>query len=152
MATQSATRTLRDVRGMRGLPWRVRIARRLGRELPPARCGVAWIPRLEVPGADGMIRLCDVDTAGRSRNVTDGIVRLSSGATEPQAVTVPMSSTAHRFEPGHRLRVQVSGGAFPRYARNTGTGEPLATAARLVSTDIEVYHDQARPSALVLPG
>jgi uncharacterized protein len=98
------------------------------------------------------VRLCDVDTAGRSRNVTDGIVRLSSGATKPQAVTVPMSSTAHRFEPGHRLRLQVSGGAFPRYARNTGTGEPLATATRLVATDIEVYHDQARPSALVLPG
>jgi predicted acyl esterase len=92
-----------------------------------------------------------VDTAGRSRNVTDGIVRLSSGVTEPQAVTVPMSSTAHRFEPGHRLRLQVSGGAFPRYARNTGTGEPLATAARLVPTDIEVYHNLARPSALVLP-
>jgi uncharacterized protein len=96
-------------------------------------------------------RLCDVDTAGRSRNVTDGIVRLSSGATGPQAVTVPMSSAAHRFEPGHRLRLQVSGGAFRRYARNTGTGEPLATATRLVPTDIEVYHDQARPSALVLP-
>jgi predicted acyl esterase len=48
--------------------------------------------------------------------------------------------------------VQVSGGAFPRYARNTGTGEPLANAARLVATDIEVYHDRARPSALVLPG
>jgi len=27
----------------------------------------------------------------------------------------------------------------------------LATATRLVPTDIEVYHDQARPSALVLP-
>jgi hypothetical protein len=52
-----------------------------------------------------------------------------------------------RLAGGHRR-----GGAFPRYARNTGTGEPLATAARLVSTDIEVYHDQARPSALVLPG
>ena len=59
MATQSETRTLRDVRGMRGLPWRVRMARRLGRELPPARCGVAWIPRLEVPGADGMVLLTD---------------------------------------------------------------------------------------------
>jgi uncharacterized protein len=92
-----------------------------------------------------------VDAAGRSRNVTDGIVRLSPGATGPQAVTVPMSSTAHRFEPGHRLRLQVSGGAFPRYARNTGTGEPVATATGLVPTDIEVFHDQARPSALVLP-
>ena len=53
--------------------------------------------------------------------------------------------------PGHRLRLQVSGGAHPRFARNTGTGEPLATATRLVPTEIEVYHHQARPSALLLP-
>jgi uncharacterized protein len=97
------------------------------------------------------VRLCDVDATGRSRNVTDGILRLSSGDIGPQAAIVPMSSTAHQFAPGHRLRLQVSGGAHPRFARNTGTGEPLATATRLIATDIEVYHDQARPSALVLP-
>ena len=96
-------------------------------------------------------RLCDVDTEGRSRNVTDGILRLASGDSGPQTVTVPMSSIAHQFAPGHRLRLQVSGGAHPRFARSTGTGEPLATATRLVATDIEVYHGQARPSALLLP-
>ena len=96
-------------------------------------------------------RLCDVDTDGRSRNVTDGIVRLASGAPGLQTVIVRMSSAAHQFAPGHRLRLQVSGGAYPRFARNTGTGEPLATATRLVPTDIEVYHDPARPSALLLP-
>jgi hypothetical protein len=57
MAAESAARTVRGVRGTRGLPRRVRLARRLGRELPPARCGVAWIPRLEVPGADGVTLL-----------------------------------------------------------------------------------------------
>ncbi len=97
------------------------------------------------------VRLCDVDPQGRSRNVTDGILRLPPGALAEEAVTVPMSSTAHQFAPGHRLRLQVSGGANPRFARNTGTGEPLATATRLVPTDIEVYHDQGRPSALLLP-
>ena len=97
------------------------------------------------------VRLCDVDPQGRSWNVTDGILRLTPGALAEEAVTVPMSSTAHQFAPGHRLRLQVSGGAHPRFARNTGTGEPLATATRLVPTDIEVYHDEARPSALLLP-
>jgi predicted acyl esterase len=97
------------------------------------------------------VRLCDVDPQGRSRNVTDGILRLTPGALAEEAVTVPMSSAAHQFAPGHRLRLQVSGGAHPRFARSTGTGEPLATATRLVPTDIEVYHDQARPSALLLP-
>ena len=96
-------------------------------------------------------RLCDVDPQGRSWNVTDGILRLTPGALAQEAVTVPMSSTAHQFAPGHRLRLQVSGGAHPRFARHTGTGEPLATATRLVPTDIEIYHDQARPSALLLP-
>jgi uncharacterized protein len=97
------------------------------------------------------VRLCDVDPQWRSWNVTDGILRLTPGALAEEAVTVPMSATAHQFAPGHRLRLQVSGGAHPRFARNTGTGEPLATGTRLVPTDIEVYHDQARPSALLLP-
>lgn len=90
-------------------------------------------------------RLCDVDARGRSQNVTDGIIRLSPGQ---DTVTVPMSSAAYQFAPGHRIRLQVSGGAFPRFARNTGTGEPPATATRLVPTDIEVRHDGT--SALLL--
>ena len=49
-----------EIRGIRGLPRRVRIVRRLSRELPPARCGVRWIPRLEVPGAaEGVTLLTD---------------------------------------------------------------------------------------------
>ena len=47
------------IRGTRGLPRRVRVLRRLARELPPARCGVGWIPRLEVPGAEGVMLLTD---------------------------------------------------------------------------------------------
>ena len=89
------------------------------------------------------VRLCNVDTEGRSRNVTDGIVRLGPGVTGRQAVSVPMSSTAHHLAPGHRLRLRVSGGAFPRFARNTGTGESLTAATRLVPTDVEVFHDLA---------
>lgn len=101
-------------------------------------------------------RLCDVDPGGQSRNVTDGIVRLAGGAASGEtsageAVTVPMSSVAYRFAPGHRLRLQVSGGAHPRFARHTGTAEPLATASQLVPTDVIVYHDAAGPSALLLP-
>lgn len=97
------------------------------------------------------VRLCDVDAEGRSRNVTDGILQLMDATPHDETVTVAMSSTAYQFAPGHRLRLQVSGGAHPRFARNTGTGEPLATATRLVPTDIVVYHDTTRPSALLLP-
>jgi predicted acyl esterase len=47
--------------------------------------------------------------------------------------------------------VQVSSGAFPRYARNPGSGEPRATATRLVPAGQSVYHDPDRPSAIILP-
>nr|BFE69187.1 hypothetical protein GCM10020092_024880 [Actinoplanes digitatis] len=52
---------------------------------------------------------------------------------------------------GHRIRLQVSGGAHPRFARNPGTGEPLGTAVRMVATRTTVHHDPVHPSALVLP-
>jgi uncharacterized protein len=96
---------------------------------------------------DLFVRLCDVDPAGRSWNVCDGLLRVA-GETAP--VRVELWPTAYRFRAGHRIRVQVSGGAHPRFARNTGTGEPLATASRLRPVDIEVFHDAAHPSALHL--
>ncbi|KOG65837.1 peptidase S15 [Streptomyces griseoflavus] len=99
--------------------------------------------------ADVFVRLCDVDERGRSVNVCDGIRRLdpATAAAGPAEVTVDMSPTAHSFAAGHRIRLQISGGAHPRFARNTGTGEPPATATRLVPTEITVHH----PSSLVLP-
>jgi predicted acyl esterase len=45
----------------------------------------------------------------------------------------------------------VPSGAFPRFARNTGTGEPHVTADTLRAADQEVYHDPAHPSAIILP-
>jgi predicted acyl esterase len=60
-------------------------------------------------------------------------------------------AVAHRFKAGHRIRVQVSSGSVPRYARNPGTGESRATASRLAAADQSVYHDPAHPSATTLP-
>ncbi|HKT00407.1 MAG TPA: CocE/NonD family hydrolase [Rugosimonospora sp.] len=100
--------------------------------------------------ADVFVRLCDVDPGGRSGNVCDGLVSLTT-ADEPGCVTVRLWPTAYRFRRGHRIRVQVSSGAFPRYARNPGTGEPHASATTLRAADQAVYHDPAHPSALILP-
>ena len=106
--------------------------------------------RSSLPFADVFVRLCDVDPGGRSVNVCDGLTSLT-GAEELAAISVRLWPTAHRFRRGHRIRVQVSSGAFPRYARNPGTGEPHATATTLRAADQEVHHDPAHPSAIVLP-
>ena len=106
--------------------------------------------RSALPHADVFVRLCDVDPRGQSFNVCDGLVSLS-GADSLQRAAVRLWPTAHLFKRGHRIRVQVSSGAFPRYARNTGTGEPRATVTRLLPADQSVYHDPEHPSAIILP-
>jgi uncharacterized protein len=98
------------------------------------------------PNADLFVRLCDVDRRGRSRNVCDGIVRLTAADPLTGTVRVGMIGAAHRFGRGHRLRLQVAGGAHPRFARNPGNGQVEAPAKDFVVTHYSVRH----PSALVV--
>jgi hypothetical protein len=117
--------------------------------------------RPELGHADLFVRLCDVGADGVSRNVVDGIRRLDPrsvpaddvtvGPDGVLAVDVELFPTAYRFRAGHRLRLQVAGGAFPRFARNLGTGEPFATATTGRPCRFEVFHDAAHPSRLELP-
>jgi putative CocE/NonD family hydrolase len=100
--------------------------------------------------ADVFVRLCDVDPRGRSTNICDGLTSLTDADTLARA-TVRLWPTAYRFKRGHRIRIQVSSGAFPRFARNPGTGEPHTTATALKAADQEVHHDPAHPSAVLLP-
>jgi putative CocE/NonD family hydrolase len=105
---------------------------------------------------DFFVRLCDVAPNGRSKNISDGIVRLRPGAvtrSEDNSLSVPISMwpTAHSFRRGHRLRLQVSSGAHPLFIRNTGTDEPLASATTLRAADQEIFHDPEHPSCVVLP-
>jgi len=85
------------------------------------------------PHADVFVRLCDVDERGRSRNFSDRLRRLdpSVPAGEVQLLTLELDPCFHRLLPGHRLRLQVSGGAFPRYARNLGMDGTLIEGSTL---------------------
>jgi putative CocE/NonD family hydrolase len=102
------------------------------------------------PYADLFIRICDVDRKGRSHNITDTLARLDTAvpAGEAQQITARLSPCAHRLLTGHRLRLQLSGGAHPQYARNLGTGEPLATGASLKPACHTIHHADTR---LTLP-
>ena len=86
--------------------------------------------------ADVFVRVCDVDEKSVSRNVVDGIRRLSpqtmpaedvqAGEDQILAVDVGLYPTGYRIQAGHRIRVQVSGGAFPRFARTSAPGSRSA--------------------------
>lgn len=112
--------------------------------------------RSTVEHTDLFVRLCEVDRRGRSRHVCDGIQRITPDNAERDSegvlrVDVELWPTAHRFRQGHCIRLQVSSGAHPRFIRNPGTGDPLATASRLVAAGQEVFHDVRYPSHVALP-
>ncbi len=106
---------------------------------------------------DFFANLCDVSPNGRkSINICDGIIRLTpqlqpSDKDGIRKVTIELLSTAHCFKKDHRIRLQVSSGAHPRYLRNLGTGEPISTGTLLQKVDQEIFHDRAHPSVLILP-
>ena len=104
---------------------------------------------------DWFVRLCDVAPSGKSRNICDGLVRLTHtswrGSDGVAVVEVRLWPAAHVFRRGHRIRVLVSSGAHPRFARNLGGAEPLATGVTMHSVDQEIWHAPDHPSAILLP-
>jgi uncharacterized protein len=99
--------------------------------------------------------LSDVDAKGRSLQVVDGYVRLRPGkpaadASGVRRITIECWPTAYRFKRGHRMRLIIGSGAHPRYARNLGTGEPLATATEMVSAHQQILHGTTHGSVVSL--
>ncbi len=111
--------------------------------------------RSSLTNTDLFVRLSDVDETGRSINICDGIVRKTSrDPAVPQDVwklNLKLHATAHCFRRGHSLRLVIASGAHPRFARNTGTDEPLGEATKLEAAEVEIFHEPARPSAIHLP-
>lgn len=106
------------------------------------------------PYCDVFVRLCDVDERGRSRNLTDQIVRCSPADVTPGQVRrlrITLTDISHVFAAGHRIRLQLAGGAHPRFARNLGTDADLVHGTRMASVTHEIQHSARYPSALVLP-
>ncbi|WP_345131773.1 CocE/NonD family hydrolase [Dactylosporangium darangshiense] len=111
------------------------------RATTPSRDGVP------TPHFDVFVRLCEVDEQGRSWNICDGLARAAETHDPAHPVRVELWPTAHRFPTGRRIRVQISGGAHPRFSRNPGTGAPLGHELELRSVRQEIL----APSSITLP-
>ena len=103
---------------------------------------------LDNPYVDVFARVSEVDTKGRSHNVSDGYRRL---VRRPQdgPLRLELDEIAHRFRAGSRIRVLVAGGSHPRYTRNLGTGEDQARGSRMAPATHVIHHGGR--SRLVLP-
>jgi putative CocE/NonD family hydrolase len=110
---------------------------------------------------DFTAKLVDVGPDGFAQNLTEGIVRgryrNSQETPEPlkpngiYKLTIDLWSTSNVFRQGHRLRLEVSSSNFPRFDRNTNTGDDPAHAKKFVSAVNTILHDREHQSALFLP-
>ncbi len=109
-----------------------------------------WV-KSSAQSADFFVRVTDVHPDGASYNVIDALrrvehdPRLLSGQ-EPLKLEIDLGPCAHCFDTGHRLRVQISSGAFPFYVRNLGTGEDVATGTRIIVAEQTLSHDSRFPA------
>lgn len=103
------------------------------------------------PSTDWVVRLCEVDAAGVSRNIVDGITRVQTEPGRVDEVDIDLWSTAIMIRAGHRLRVQITSSNFPRWDRNLNTGEdPIGGTSMRVARQ-QVHYDRSRPSRIILP-
>ena len=111
---------------------------------------------------DFTAKLLDVHPDGFCQRLCDGMVRarFRNGHRQPETRLTPgevtefgidLWSTSHVFAPGHRIRLEVSSSAFPKYDRNLNTGGPLDTGTEMVTATNSVWHSRGFASHLVLP-
>lgn len=113
------------------------------------------------PDTDFMAKLMVVKPDGRAINLVDGVLRtrfregfdkevmLTPG--EPAKLDIDLWATSYRFDPGDRLRVDISSSNFPRLARNLNTGATFARTDKMKVARQTLYLDSERPSYVVLP-
>ena len=117
---------------------------------------------ISTPDADLIVNLHEVYPDGRAiRLGTGGALRLRYHGgfdrevrLEPgrvYAVEIPLAYVGHTLAAGHVLRVTVSGTEFPILDPNPNTGEPIATATRMQTSEIRIHHDSEHPSRVELP-
>jgi len=113
------------------------------------------------PDTDFTAILIDMYPDGRWMLVCEGILRMRfRNTTEKEElmtpgttyeITIDLENTALTFLKGHRVGVIISSSSYPRYDVNLNDGGPLYQGGKGVVATNSIYHDAARPSALILP-
>ncbi|MCF0070689.1 CocE/NonD family hydrolase [Dyadobacter sp. CY261] len=110
---------------------------------------------------DWMVKLVDLYPDGFAMPVSEGIIRAKfrEGLDKVKLLTpnqvyeyeIEMTGTANVFQPGHRIRVDITSSNFPQFDRNPNTGEPLGTSTKTRVAQQTIHHGGTKLSHIVLP-
>jgi uncharacterized protein len=110
---------------------------------------------------DFTAKLIDVWPNGFAERLSDGIVRarFRNGMEKEELIQpgtinqylIDAWNTCDMYQIGHRIRIEISSSAFPKYPRNLNTGEPLGRNTKRLTAQQAIYHDAQHPSHVTLP-
>ncbi|MGZ6368387.1 MAG: CocE/NonD family hydrolase [Ktedonobacteraceae bacterium] len=113
------------------------------------------------PDTDFMAKLVDILPSGFVQRLCDGMVRarFRDGMDRPSLIepgkiykfSIDCWNTSQVFKTGHRIGLEISSSAFPKFDRNLNTGAPLGVTTKMAIAEQMIYHDVEHPSAMVLP-
>ena len=112
---------------------------------------------------DFTARLCVVDSAGRSKNLQEGIarVRYRNSLSQPELmtpgeiyeITIDLGPVGAKISAQSRLRLDLSSSDFPQWDRNLNTGgTPLHEGPmEAVPATQTVFHNSSYPTRVGIP-
>ena len=113
------------------------------------------------PDTDFMAKLVDIWPSGFVQRLCDGMVRarFREGMDRPTLIepgkiykfSIDCWNTCQVFKSGHRIGLEISSSAFPKFDRNLNTGAPLGITKEMAIAEQRIYHDLEHQSAVVLP-
>jgi uncharacterized protein len=113
------------------------------------------------PDTDFFARLIDVAPDGTNRDIASGMVRARyrDGLDKPKLLTpgevveyrIKLRPTSNEFQPGHRIRLDITSSDFPNYDRNHNTAADQNADAKLEVAEQTIHHGGVKASRLILP-
>jgi putative CocE/NonD family hydrolase len=127
-------------------------------------CGPLRVSLLAASSArdtDWTAKLLDVHPDGFAQRLNDGIVRARFRHSDsheeflvpgkPEAYAIDAWATCIAMQPGHRLRLEISSSAFPKFVPNLNTGGAGGSETLGVKASQTVFHDREHPSYVMVP-
>ena len=113
------------------------------------------------PDTDFFVKLIDVAPDGSNRDIASGMVRarFRDGLDKPKLLQpgkvieyhIKLRPASNEFQPGHRIRLDITSSDFPNFDRNHNTAADQNADAQLAIAEQTIYHGGETTSRLILP-
>jgi putative CocE/NonD family hydrolase len=100
---------------------------------------------------DFIVCVQDVFPDGKIINIQEGGAKVSFTGSQPEKKEISVWATGYELKKGHKLRVVITSGWFPRYNRSLNICEPAYMATQMKTANQTLWVGSEYTSCVVLP-